>query len=192
MKTSMAASAALFGALLATQSAQATAGVHVVPKDAPEHTVSNGKTHPPVGYATVWADDTGATHISQCRLEGLEFKSYAPPAPPQWIGVSPDQIESIAYAVLPPGYVGPWHHAPGPQWVITLQGRWSVETTDGSVLVQGPGEMQFNADSTSKPRAGDDRVGHVTRTVGDEPNVQLIIKLKPDSDKKQVQGPCAH
>ncbi len=41
-----------------------------------------------------------------CQIGGLEFKSYAPPAEPQWIGVSPAEIESIAYAVLPPGYVG--------------------------------------------------------------------------------------
>ena len=50
-------------------------------------------------------------------------------------------MASIAYAILPVGYVGPWHAAPGPQWVITLSGRWSVEATDGTVMEQGPGEM---------------------------------------------------
>lgn len=107
------------------------------------------------------------------------------------MGISPDEIESIAYAALPPGYVGSWHHAPGPQWVITLSGKWSVETTDGSVLVQGPGEMQFNADSNAKPRANDDRVGHVSRTVGNKPNIQLIIKLKPNANKARTTGRCA-
>ncbi|WXL27948.1 hypothetical protein WG219_05805 [Ectopseudomonas mendocina] len=145
---------------------------------------------PAINYATVWADDTGATHVSRCSIEGLDFKSYAPPAAPQWIGVSPDEVESLAYAVLPPGYVGDWHHAPGPQWVITLKGKWSVETTDGTVLTQGPGEMQFNADASAKARPGDDRVGHISRTVGDEPNVQLIVKLKPNA--KRTRGPCAY
>ncbi len=129
--------------------------------------------------------------MGHCRLEGLEFKSYAPPAAPQWVGVSPDDIESIAYAVLPVGYVGNWHHAPGPQWVITLQGRWSVETTDGSVLVQGPGDAVQCRHPV--PAASDDeRVGHLTRTVGDQPNVQLIIKLKPSAADKRTNGSCAY
>ncbi|WP_024675382.1 hypothetical protein [Pseudomonas syringae] len=170
----------------------AIAAVTSVPGTSSQSTTSNGKLQPPVKYATVWADEQGATHVDHCRIEGLEFKSYAPPAEPQWIGVSPDEIESIAYAVLPPGYVGSRHHAPGPQWVITLQGQWSVETTDGTVLVQGPGEMQFNADSNARARPDDDRVGHLSRTVGDQPNVQLIVKLKPEAAAKRTRGACAY
>ncbi|MBT0717497.1 hypothetical protein HGT71_04285 [Rosenbergiella epipactidis] len=154
--------------------------LHNVDSLDPHPTQSNGKSQPPIKYSMVWADKSGATHIQSCRIEGLQFKTYAPPSAPQWIGVAPDQIESIAYAVLPPGYVGTWHHAPGPQWVVTLSGKWSVETTDGAVLVQGPGEMQFNADSSSHPRKNDTHVGHISRTIGNEPNVQLIIKLKPN------------
>nr|CBX82471.1 hypothetical protein EAIL5_3651 [Erwinia amylovora ATCC BAA-2158] len=173
-------------------SAGASTQLRAVPGDSHETTVSDGKIQPPVKFSTVWADDKGATHVGHCRFEGLEHKSYAPPSAPQWIGLSPDEVESIAYAVLPPGYVGSWHHAPGPQWVITLSGKWSVETTDGSTLVQGPGEVQFNADTSSRPRPGDDRVGHVSRTVGDEPNVQLIIKLKPGIDRARTRGSCAY
>ncbi|KPZ10163.1 Uncharacterized protein ALO40_04334 [Pseudomonas syringae pv. viburni] len=190
MKTRLALALAC-AAVWATGS-NAFAAVLSVPGNSSESTTSNGKLQPPVKYATVWADEQGATHVDHCRIEGLEFKSYAPPAEPQWIGVSPDEIESIAYAVLPPGYVGSWHHAPGPQWVITLQGQWSVETTDGTVLVQGPGEMQFNADASAKARPDDKRIGHLSRTVGDQPNVQLIVKLKPQAAAKRTSGPCAY
>lgn len=141
--------------------------VYSVPDDSPITTIRNGETQPKIKYATVWADDDGATHIGYCNIEGLQFNSYAPPAAPQWFGLSPDEIESISFAALPVGYVGDWHHAPGPQWVVVLSGRWSVETTDGSILEQGPGEFQFNADSNSRPRPDDDRVGHITRTVGE-------------------------
>lgn len=175
-----------------TFAASANKTVYAVPSSSPATTVYNGKAQPPIKFATIWADDKGATHVSYCRFEGMEFKSYAPPAAPQWVGPSADEIDSIAYAALPVGYVGDWHHAPGPQWVVTLSGKWSVETTDGSVLVQGPGEMQFNADSSSRPRPGDDRVGHISRTVGNEPNVQLIIKLKPNANKHRITGPCAN
>lgn len=168
----------------------AYSSVHAVPKEPLDTKGSDVHLQPPISYATLWAGEDGTTHIGHCRLMGLELKSYAPPAAPQWIGLSPDNIDSIAYAVLPPGYVGNWHRAPGPQWVITLQGKWSVETTDGSVLVQGPGEMQFNADTQSRPRPGDVRVGHITRTVGDEPNVQVIIKLKSRAFSRSIKGNC--
>lgn len=166
--------------------------VNGVPTDKATQTVSQEKKQPEIKYATIWADETGATHIGHCRIEGLEYKSYAPPSAPQWIGISPDDVESTAWAVLPPGYVGNWHHAPGPQWVITLSGKWSVETTDGTKLVQGPGEIQFNADTPSHARPGDPRIGHITRTVGNAPNVQLIIKLKPGANSARTKGVCAN
>lgn len=200
----------VLNSILGNSSAQKTSNVYAVPRDSQITTVSNGETQPEIKYATVWADEDGATHIGFCKIEGLQFNSYAPPAAPQWFGLSPDKIESISFAALPVGYVGDWHHAPGPQWVIVLSGRWSVETTDGSVLEQGPGEFQFNADSTSRPRPCDSRVGHITRTVGeykyqksiyemlqnltvgDEPNLQLIIKLKANVDIRRTTGKCAY
>jgi len=64
--------------------------------------MSNGQTQSPVKFATIWAVDDGAIHVGHCRFEGLQFKSDAPPSAPQWIRISPDEVESIAYAVLPP------------------------------------------------------------------------------------------
>lgn len=137
---------------------------------------------PPVlRYATIHADAQGATHIQHCALTGFVLKSYAPPAAPQWLGIPPGDIASISYAVLPVGYVGAWHHSPGPQWVVVLSGRWSVETTDGSVLEQGPGEVQFNAEEGATPQGPDGHVGHLTRQVGDAPTMQLIVSLKKRS-----------
>lgn len=135
---------------------------------------------PPVlRYGVLYADPQGRSHVQYCDLKNFAFKSYAPPAPPQYVGTPPGDVASIAYAVLPVGYVGPWHAAPGPQWVITLSGRWSVEATDGTVMKQGPGEIQFNADSGSTPQGPDGRAGHLTRQVGDVPTVQLIVSVKP-------------
>lgn len=138
--------------------------------------------NPPVlRYATVHADTAGATHVQSCSLSGFALKSYAPPAAPQWLGIPQGDIASISYGVLPVAYVGAWHHSPGPQWVFVLSGRWSVETTDGTVLEQGPGEFQFNAEEGATPQGPDNHVGHLTRQVGDVPNVQLIVSLKKGS-----------
>lgn len=149
------------------------------------------KDHPAIPYANVWADAQGHTHVARCELKGMKLLSYAPPAAPEWFGTPPEDIQSITYAVLPVGYVGSWHHSPGPQWVVTLSGKWSVETTDGQTLVQGPGDFQFNADSTSFASTPGGKVGHVSRTVGDVPNVELIIKLKPRPGAVYANQPCA-
>lgn len=137
---------------------------------------------PPIlHYATVRADGSGATHVQHCTLTGFVLKSYAPPAAPQWLGIPPGEIESIRYGILPIGYVGAWHRSPGPQWVFVLSGRWSVETTDGTVLEQGPGEFQFNVEQGATPQGPERHVGHLTRQVGDVPNVQLIVSLRKGS-----------
>src|ERR1700722_8505856 len=129
-------------------------------------------------YANVWADDKGVTHISKCVLKELDLQSFAPPAAPYYLGFAPESVQSVVFSVLPKGWYGDWHHAPGPQWVITLSGAWEIETADGSTLRQGPGEFQFNSDESAyagTPRA---HVGHTAKQVGDVPNVRVIITLK--------------
>ncbi|MCJ2051906.1 hypothetical protein [Methylobacterium sp. J-070] len=145
---------------------------------------------PALRYGVLYADREGRSHVQYCDLKNFIFKSYAPPAAPQYVGFPPGEVASIKYAVLPVGYVGTWHTAPGPQWVITLSGRWSVEATDGAVLEQGPGEVEFNADTGSTPQGPEGHVGHLTRQVGDVPNVQLIVSLKRGTGKARSTDPC--
>ncbi len=145
---------------------------------------------PALRYGVLYADERGQSHVQYCDLKNFVFKSYAPPAAPQFVGVPPGDVTSISYAVLPVGYVGAWHAAPGPQWVVTLSGRWSVEATDGTVLEQGPGEVQFNADMGSTPQGPEGHVGHLTRQVGDVPNVQLIVSLKKPESGHPSTEPC--
>ncbi|WP_445764986.1 hypothetical protein [Pseudomonas sp. RIT-To-2] len=154
-------------------------------------TTTANPQQPTVPYANLWADAQGHTHVAKCELNGMKLLSYAPPAAPEWFGTPPEDIQSITYAVLPVGYVGSWHHAPGPQWVVTLSGQWSVEATDGQTLVQGPGDFQFNADTSSFASTPGGKVGHISRTVGNVPNVQLIIKLKPRAGVVYAGKPCA-
>jgi hypothetical protein len=135
-------------------------------------------TPPKIPYASLWADARGRTHIASCAVKGMRLISFVPPAAPEWIGVPPENVKRILYEVAPVGYVGTWHRAPGPQWVVTLSGRWEVETTDGEHLIQGPGAFQYNGDSTSRADSPHGSVGHTARTIGDVPNVRLIIQLK--------------
>jgi hypothetical protein len=141
-------------------------------------------------YANVWADDKGATHVSKCVLRGLDLNSFAPPATPYYFGFAPETVQSVVFSVLPKGWHSDWHHAPGPQWVITLSGAWEIETADGSTLRQGPGEFQFNSDESAYAITPDAHVGHTAKQVGDVPNVRVIITLKKNPLRTYANKPC--
>jgi hypothetical protein len=141
-------------------------------------------------YPDVWADDKGVTHVSQCVLTGLDLDSFAPPASPYYFGLAPEDVQSLVFSVLPKGWYGDWHHAPGPQWVITLSGAWEIQTADGSTLRQGPGEFQFNSDESAYAGTPEAHVGHTAKQVGDVPNVRVIITLKKNPLQTYANKPC--
>jgi hypothetical protein len=141
-------------------------------------------------YANVWADDRGTTHVSRCVLKGLDLQSFAPPASPYYFGVSPEDVQSVVFTVLPKGWYGEWHHAPGPQWVITLSGAWEIQTADGSTLRQGPGEFQFNSDESAYASTLGAHVGHTAKQVGEVPNVRVIITLKRNPLQTYIKKAC--
>jgi hypothetical protein len=156
----------------------------------PGDTVRQALARNEISYANVWADDKGQTHVTQCVLKGLQLHSFAPPAAPYLMGIAPEDVESIVFSVLPAGWFGDWHHAPGPQWVITLSGQWEVQTTDGSTLRQGPGEFQFNSDEQAFATAPGGHVGHTGRLVGADPNVRMIITLKKRPGQSYANQSC--
>jgi hypothetical protein len=143
-----------------------------------------------IRYENVWADDKGRTHVSECVLTGLKLHGFAPPAAPYYMGIAPEDIKSIVYSVIPVGWYGDWHHAPGPQWVIDLSGEWEIKTTDGTTLRQGPGQMQFNSDQGAFGAKPGDPAGHTARQVGDVPVVRVIITLKKKPGKSYDNQPC--
>jgi hypothetical protein len=156
----------------------------------PDDTVQQALARNEISYANVWADDKGQTHVTKCVLKGLRLHTFAPPAAPYVMGIAPEDIESIVFSVLPAGWFGDWHHAPGPQWVITLSGQWEVQTTDGGALRQGPGEFQFNSDESAFATTPGGHVGHTARLVGSVPNVRMIITLKKRPGQSYANQSC--
>jgi hypothetical protein len=106
------------------------------------------------------------------------------------MGIVPEDIESMVFSILPAGWFGDWHHAPGPQWVITLSGQWEVQTTDGTTLRQGPGEFQFNSDESSFATSPGGHVGHTARLVGSVPNVRMIVSLRRRPGQSYANQSC--
>jgi quercetin dioxygenase-like cupin family protein len=141
-------------------------------------------------YQNIWADKDGQTHIAQCLLTGLTLKTFAPPASPYYLGIAPENVESIVISTLPMGWYGDWHHAPGPQWVIDLEGQWQVQAADGTTLTQGPGEFQFNSDDSAHAATPGAHVGHTARQIGTVPNVRMVITLKRNPLQDYANKPC--
>lgn len=155
-------------------------------------TVSAADTgQPPLRYSMLWASPDGGTHVQQeCTVDGMEMQSWAPPATPSWVRTSGMRITETTYQALPAGYFADWHHAPGPLWSVVLSGHTQVEATDGTLLTQGPGDLLFTADSPSHTRGSDPKVGHLTRTIGDEPAAIFAISVDPKSLGDWIGKPC--
>ena len=68
-------------------------------------------------------------------------------------------------------YFEDWHTAPRKQYVITLSGRGEIEVSGGKKVPLGPGHILLVEDLTGK--------GHISRGVGTEERISMIIPLVP-------------
>jgi hypothetical protein len=139
---------------------------------------SAGHPHPSLAYWHVWADDEGGTHQTRCELTDFAKKSMGGAAL-QWNDTLLVSPATVLIAIQPVGWIGDWHTNPRPQWIVPLSGRWFVETTDGTRVEMGPGELSFGADQNTKPDV-EGRKGHRSGTVGDVPAVLMVIQLEDD------------
>jgi hypothetical protein len=76
----------------------------------------------------------------------------------------------ILFRRAPAHHLNDFHPAPKRQYVITLSGQVEIETSDGTVKRFGPGDVMLADDTTGR--------GHITRVVGDQPRVYVMIPLK--------------
>ena len=134
-------------------------------------------TPPTVSYWHVWANDRGGTHQTECALTDFAMQSMGGGAAPQWNAEIAEGKANILVCVLPVGWVGDWHENPKPQWIVPLCGRWFVETTDGTRVEMGPGEVSFGADQHAKPDSCG-RSGHLSGTIGNEPATLMLVQLE--------------
>jgi hypothetical protein len=133
--------------------------------------------NPEIPYWHVWADDEGVTHQTRCVISGFKSESVGGDAAPEWIKTLLTSEATFRFYVQPVGWVGEWHKNPKPQWLVTMTGRWFVETMDGQRVEMGPGEVSFGGDLTSKPDA-QGRCGHRSGTIGDELLVLMAFQLE--------------
>ena len=130
---------------------------------------------PTIPYWHLWTDQNGVSHQAQCALTEFELKGVGG-ADPQWNNKHGTHPSTVVVTVQPVGWVGDWHQNPKPQWIVSLKGRWWVESMDGHRVEMGPGELSFGEDQACV--AGPDgRIGHRSGTVGDEPAHLMMVQL---------------
>lgn len=131
---------------------------------------------PKIPYWHLWTDADGITHQTRCELTNFEMGSVGGKAQPQWNDSPFAGKTIIVFCVLPVGWNGDWHENPKPQWISVLSGRWFVESTDGTRVEMGPGDLAFGGDQNSKPdKQG--RTGHRSGTIGEEPCSLMTVRL---------------
>ncbi len=142
---------------------------------------SEAEANPPtLPYWHVWTDDSGITHQTRCDLSGFELAPISEGVTPQWNNFLLTAAATVAYVLLPAGWVADWHENPKPQWIVPLSGRWYVETTDGVRVEMGTGDVALGCDQNSKPDA-EGRLGHLSGVVGDEPCMLMLLQLNDDA-----------
>jgi hypothetical protein len=131
---------------------------------------------PAQSYWHVWTDENGISHQTKALLTSFEKESMGGDIEPQWNNHLLKSQSAILFSEQPIGWIGEWHENPKPQWIITLSGRWFVETMDGHRVEMGPGDVSFGGDQNTKANEQGHK-GHLSGTVSNEPAKLMIIQI---------------
>lgn len=115
--------------------------------------------------AAIIQADGNDTHFADLVMQTYE-QHFAPPAKPM-PGTKPLKAESMRFLILPEGWFGDWHPAPGITVGIVVRGEIEEATTVGETRRFGPGDVVIGNDKGSK--------GHTTKALSE--TVLAIITL---------------
>jgi hypothetical protein len=146
------------------------------PDGSPSENAGSSGPVPRLAYWHIWTDQQGISHQKRCELSDFELKGVGPAAP-QWNNTQPSSEAQVVFTVQPVGWVGEWHENPAPQWILPISGRWWVESMDGTRIEMGPGDLSLGEDQNCVTD-GQQRRGHRSGTIGDEPAVLMTVRLK--------------
>jgi hypothetical protein len=133
---------------------------------------------PPVAtYWHDWTDGKGVSHLTNCKLDKFTLEAMAPPADPVWINKQEPGPATVLTIVQPPGWKGIWHKETKVLWVVTLKGKWFIESMDGTRVELGSGDVFVAEDWETKPDA-EGRVGHRSGNIGDDPVTLMVVMLE--------------
>ncbi|GGE19835.1 hypothetical protein GCM10011529_28040 [Polymorphobacter glacialis] len=126
-------------------------------------------------YWRLFTRDDGLSSVAASLLGGFVEQSVGGKAAAMWMLPAPGKVEVVQFAILPVGWVGEWHESPLRQWVVTLSGRWFIETQDGLRIEMGPGESHWGEDLGTRQINGNH--GHRSGQLGDGPCAQMLVQF---------------
>lgn len=110
-------------------------------------------------YIRLYSDENGESHFEDLEIE-LAPVDFAPPAAPLNIGQFLPTAQSL-WVGAPAGWAGEKPHpSPRRQIFCTVQGKYEVSASDGTVRYFPAGSVLFLEDTWGK--------GHSTRIVSEE------------------------
>lgn len=123
----------------------------------------------PRAYVRIYADSEGHSHLEDVALVGeargvVESELRA-------VFSEPFAAESASfrYVVREADSEHP-HNTPRRQFIVMLAGACEIEASDGDRRQLGPGEVLLLEDTDGR--------GHITRRVGDQDRLTLVIPLR--------------
>jgi hypothetical protein len=119
---------------------------------------TNSPTLTQLTYHRIYPDTIGESHFDTVMVE-QHLVNAAPPAPPLYLSENTPASRYLFYS-FEPGWTGDLHPAPARQILALLSGTVEVETSDGTVMQFGPGDLILLEDTWGK--------GHCSRNIGDE------------------------
>ena len=123
------------------------------------------RSHTPVPVTRLYTGADGQTHAE-------EMEAKLAPRPGGDLYEQSDMVKATGAQIVraAPGYVQDWHAAPRRQYVITISGHGEIELADGKKIPMLPGRILLVEDTTGK--------GHLTRTIGSQDRVSVIVPLE--------------
>jgi quercetin dioxygenase-like cupin family protein len=131
--------------------------------------VAAAQQRTPVSVTRMYTGGDGQTHTEQ-----IEIKLMPRSAGGDWSEES--KASGVRFLRRPPGNVEDWHPAPQRQYGITLSGHGEIEVAGGQKILLEPGGVLLIDDLTGK--------GHITRTVGQEDWVSVLIPVSSDQSTR--------
>jgi len=146
----------------------------LIPTISPIANVESGV--PAMPYWRLFTGEDGLSSVAASFLDGFTERSVGGEAAAMWMLAAPGTVEAVRFAVLPVGWVGEWHESPAMQLVVTLSGRWFIETQDGLRIEMGPGDIHWGEDLGTRPVNGNH--GHRSGQLGDCPCAQMLVQFR--------------
>jgi hypothetical protein len=119
-----------------------------------------------LSFIRLYTDSNGISHFRDEVLQ-LEKQGEGPLAA-HGLG----DVNGATFAMLKAGATEDWHVAPRRQIVLCLRGLVEITAADGEKRLVRPGQFMLLDDTSGK--------GHVTRVLGSEDHVALMIAIPAD------------